>query len=33
MGSRCLVDKTNKTEVIMTIHKPRDNISSLFDKD
>lgn len=26
MGSKCLVDETNKTEVIMTIRKPRDNI-------
>lgn len=26
MGSKCLVDETNKTEVIMTIRKPQDNI-------
>lgn len=26
MGSKCLVDETNKTEVIMTIRKPRDII-------
>lgn len=33
MGSTCLVNKTNKTEVIMKIHKPRDNTSPFFNKD